>query len=65
MMLVAIWPLIILIAGALLWVLATNPIVKDMGRIAFAVGLLVTCLVVSKQVVKIGAAEAVQLHRSA
>jgi hypothetical protein len=35
-------PLIVCVVGLLAWVLAGNAIVKDAGRIAFAVGLFVT-----------------------
>ena len=41
-MLIAIWPLIVLILGILLYSLASNVKVAEMGRIAFFVGLLWT-----------------------
>jgi len=53
-MLIAIWPIIVLLAGLLLWVLPTNPILKEIGRIAFFCGLLVTTMVVSRQTLRIG-----------
>ena len=34
-------PLLVLIIGLLMWVLCTNPILKDMGRMGFAIGLFV------------------------
>jgi hypothetical protein len=53
-MLIAIWPIIILLAGLVLWVVPANPTVKEIGRIAFFCGLLVTTLVISRQTLRIG-----------
>lgn len=53
-MLVAIFPVLAIILGILLWALASNGIVKDVGRIIFAAGVLVTLLVVAHYTIRIG-----------
>jgi len=37
-------PLLVCVVGLVVYALATNPKVQEMGRIAFAFGLLVTLL---------------------
>ncbi len=54
MQLIAFIPIIVAIAGALLWVLASNPKLSEAGRIAFACGLLATCLAFSGEAIKVG-----------
>jgi hypothetical protein len=39
-MLVAIWPVVFIVVGALIWALVQQPIVKRMGEYSFAIGLL-------------------------
>lgn len=45
MTIIAIIPLLACIAGLLIYVLASNPKLTELGRIAFACGLLVTLAV--------------------
>jgi Na+/phosphate symporter len=52
-MLIAIFPLLILVLGILLWALATNPVLKEAGRIMFFCGLLVVCFIAAKQAIRI------------
>jgi hypothetical protein len=56
LMLVAIWPFIILLAGVLIWVLASNAILKEIGKWMFIVGLFWTVQVLSQKTVKVGQA---------
>jgi SpoU rRNA methylase family enzyme len=46
-MLISVLPLVVLILGLLMYALATNAKVQEMGRIAFAFGLLVSLMVFS------------------
>lgn len=39
-MMIAVWPLVIAVVGALVYALASNSKASEMGRIAFFVGLL-------------------------
>jgi len=39
-MLIAIYPLVFILVGALVWALVQQPIVKRMGEYSFAYGLL-------------------------
>ena len=39
---IALVPIIAIVLGALMWALPAPPIIKDMGRIIFACGMLVT-----------------------
>lgn len=39
-MLIAIWPLVIAVVGVLLWCLASNPKVSEIGKWMFVIGLL-------------------------
>lgn len=47
-MLIAIVPVLVLVIGILLWALATNPVLKEAGRIMFFCGLLVVCFVAAR-----------------
>lgn len=50
-MLIAIWPLVILIAGLLIYVLASNAKVVEIGRLTFFVGIFwLTYALVSKTI---------------
>lgn len=55
-MLIAVIPLIFAILGILMWVLATNPILKDAGRLMFFAGFLALMFAFSRQTITIGAA---------
>jgi hypothetical protein len=50
---IAIVPLLILIVGLLLYVLASNAKVAEIGRITFACGMLVTTYVTAAHVVRL------------
>jgi len=47
-MLIAIVPIVIMVVGLLMWVLAGNPYVKEAGKIMFFSGMLVTTFVCAK-----------------
>lgn len=53
-MLIAVIPLIFAILGLLMWVLATNPIVKDAGRLMFFGAFLALMFAFSRQTLTIG-----------
>ena len=53
-MLIAVIPFIILIVGLLMYVLAANPKVSEIGRIMFFCGLVALCFAFSRQTVSIG-----------
>lgn len=53
-MLISIIPVLVLVVGALVYGLSANPKVQEMGRLAFASGLLVTLFVVAKTTFRIG-----------
>lgn len=53
-MLIAIIPLIVLIAGLLLWVLAANPKVSEAGRLMFFAGVFVLTWKLSGETLRIG-----------
>jgi len=53
-MIIAIWPVIILVAGILLWVLASKPILTEIGKWMFIVGLFWTVQTLSTKTVKLG-----------
>ena len=53
MTIVLLLPLLVCIVGLLVYVLASNPKVSEMGRIAYGFGLLVTLLVFSTHGVKL------------
>ena len=49
-----VFPLLVAVAGALLYALPANATLRDMGRIAFAVGLLWTVYIGSRVAVHLG-----------
>ncbi len=53
-MLIAVVPLLVLILGALVYALASNPKVCEMGRLAFFAGLLVLVWVMARVTVHVG-----------
>jgi len=53
-MLIAWLPLLVAIAGLLLYALANNPKVAEAGRLAFACGLLVTLFALARATVRLG-----------
>lgn len=52
-MLIAIVPLIAMLVGLLVYVLATNQKAVELGRLTFFAGLLITLLVAARHVVKL------------
>lgn len=50
----AIIPLLVLIVGLLIWVLASNPLVKEVGKWMFICGLFVTLWVSARVTVHLG-----------
>lgn len=55
-MLIAVWPLIICIVGVLLWALASNSVLKEIGKWCFIIGLFWTVSGLSQKTVKFGRA---------
>lgn len=55
-MLIAVIPIVVMIVGILLWVLAGNAILKDIGRWMFIIGLLCSVWPTMGKTVKIGSA---------
>lgn len=53
-MLIAVIPLIFTIIGILMWVLATNPLVKDAGRLMFFAAFLALMFAFSGKTISIG-----------
>jgi len=53
-MLIAIIPIVVLVVGLLMWVLATNPVVKEAGKIMFFCGMFVTTLTAAHVTWKLG-----------
>jgi hypothetical protein len=53
-MLIAIFPLVILIVGLLLWVLASNPKVSEAGRLLFFCGAFVLTWKLGGETFRIG-----------
>lgn len=53
-MLIAYWPLLILVAGVLIWVLASNATVKEIGKWMFVVGLFFTTRALSEKTASAG-----------
>lgn len=64
-MLIALWPLVILILGLLLWVLASNPKVSEAGRLFFFCGALVLTMSLARETFRLGDARAAQESRTA
>jgi len=55
-MIIALVPLVVAIAGLLLWLLASNVKVAEIGKIMFCCGLLALMFATAKKTVSIGAA---------
>ncbi len=53
-MLLAIFPLIVAIAGALLYALSANPKLVELGRLSYFAGLVALSFALASHVVKIG-----------
>ena len=53
-MVFAIAPFVVLLVGLLLWALASNPTVRDAGRMMFGVGLFWSVYTVVGHTVKFG-----------
>jgi Na+/phosphate symporter len=53
-MIIAIFPLVLVILGALLYAVASNEKVKELGRLTFACGLLALAFALAQHVVHIG-----------
>jgi hypothetical protein len=49
----AILPVMVLVIGLLLWALASNPVVKEAGRLMFATGLFVSVWMFSHATVRL------------
>jgi len=56
-MVIAVIPLIFAIIGILIWVLATNPIVKEAGRLVFFASFLALMIAFSSKTISIAAAD--------
>jgi hypothetical protein len=54
-MVIAVIPLIFAIIGILMWVLATNPIVKEAGRLVFFAAFLALMMAFSSKTISIAA----------
>ncbi len=54
MIVVAIFPAVLVIVGMLVYLLASKPETKEMGRLAFACGLLVLAYAFVGSVVRVG-----------
>ncbi len=54
MVIITVVPVLIALAGALLYALSTNPKTAQMGLVAFGCGLLVFCFALSGHVIKFG-----------
>lgn len=53
MLIVAIIPLVVCVVGLLMYILATNPKVVELGRLTFFAGLLVFLFAIARETVKI------------
>ncbi len=53
-MLLAVFPLILAIVGALAYALSSNAKVSELGRLAFASGLIALAFALASHVVRIG-----------
>mgnify|MGYP001585277591 CR=1 FL=1 len=53
MTVIAIVPLLVCVIGLLVYALASNTKVAELGRLSFAMGLLVTLLVFASKVVRL------------
>ncbi len=54
MIIVAYMPALFALLGLLIWILATNPILKEVGKILFFCGWLVTNLTLAKYSIHLG-----------
>lgn len=52
-MAIVAFPLLVAILGLLLWVLAVNPVLKDIGRILFCIGMFFSIATASPEMVRI------------
>ena len=55
MIMIAIVPFLAAVAGCLVYALATNPKLSEIGRLAYFAGLLVLLAVFAENVIRIGA----------
>lgn len=55
---VAIWPVVIIAIGLVLWFATTNPMAAAIGKIMFACGMLVLTFVLANETVHIGSGPA-------
>lgn len=53
-MLIAIFPLVIMIAGLLVWLLAANPKASEAGRILFFCGAFVLTQTLARETFRLG-----------
>ncbi len=53
-MLITIIPVLILVIGILIWALASNPLVKEAGRIMFFCGMLVLTFALARVTWRVG-----------
>lgn len=54
MIAIAFFPLIVCVIGVLMYALCANPKLAEIGRLAFACGLLALCFAFAKHVVSLG-----------
>lgn len=64
-MVIAVIPLIFAVIGILMWVLATNPLVKEAGRLVFFAAFLALMFAFADKTISIGAADVVSQLRYA
>lgn len=55
MLVTALIPILVMLAGAILWAAAKNPKLSEAGRLAFFAGLFASCLAFAGTSVHIGA----------
>ncbi|HZJ65902.1 MAG TPA: hypothetical protein VFD36_20485 [Kofleriaceae bacterium] len=53
-MLIAIFPVVAIIVGLLLWALASNPKVAEAGRLTFFAGMLALLFALATHTIRIG-----------
>lgn len=58
-MVIAVIPLIFAVIGILIWVLASNPLVKEAGRLVFFAAFLALMFAFADKTFSIGAADVV------
>ncbi len=54
MIVIAYLPLLVCVVGALVYGLASNPKAQELGRLAYACGLVAFCFALASHVVRIG-----------